>query len=135
VDLEGDGASSMVDAWVSREAAGQIGVLAWNGTLDQSKRDGAAILDRRLVIRLEGLEADAYDVQVARVDNDHSNLVARWNGATPWPEDGEWATLAEEDRLHEEDLEVLHPDAGVGRLELDLPMPGVVRVQLTPSQA
>jgi xylan 1,4-beta-xylosidase len=135
VHLEGDGASSMVDAWVSRDDAGQIDVLAWNGTLDQSKRDGAAILDRRLVIRLEGLEAPAYDVQVARVDNDHSNLVARWNGGTPWPENGEWATLAEEDRLHEEDLDVLRPDGGVGQLELDLPMPGVVRIQLTPRQA
>jgi xylan 1,4-beta-xylosidase len=55
VELEGDGASSMVDAWVSRDGSGQIDVLAWNGTLDQSKRDGATILDRRLVLNIEGL--------------------------------------------------------------------------------
>jgi xylan 1,4-beta-xylosidase len=132
-ELDGDGASSMVDGWVSRDAGGRIDVLAWNGTLDQSKRDGAAILDRHLVLRLEGLDAGTYEVRVARVDNDHSNLVARWNGATRWPEDDEWATLAREDRLHEEDMGLLRSDAGVGQLELDLPMPAVVRIQLTPA--
>ena len=131
-ELAGDGASSMVDAWVSRDGAGQVDVVAWNGTLDQSKRDGTAILDRRLVLRLEGLEASTYDVRVARVDNEHSNLVARWSGPGPWPEDDEWASLAGEDRLDEEALAPLRPDAGVGLLELGLAMPGVVRVRLIP---
>ena len=132
VELEGDGASSVVDAWVSRDGSGQIDVVAWNGTLDQSKRDGAAILDRRLVLHLEGLEASTYDVRLARIDNDHSNLAARWNGAGAWPADHEWASLAGEDRLDEEELAPLRPDAGGGQLELDLPMPGVARVRLSP---
>lgn len=132
VELEGDGASSMVDAWVSRDRGGQIDVVAWNGTLDQSKRAGAAILDRRLVVHLEGLEASTYDVRVARVDTEHSNLAARWDGATTWPEPHEWESLADEDRLDEAQLDSLRPNAGVARLDLDLPMPGVVRVRLTP---
>lgn len=132
VELQGDGASSMVDAWVSSDGAGQIDVVAWNGTLDQSKRDGAAILDRRLVVRLEGLKAPTYDVVVARVDSEHSNLVARWDDAGTWPEGHEWASLADEDRLEEEELAPLRPAAGVGHLELGLPMPGVVRVRLIP---
>lgn len=104
VELEGDGACSLVDAWVSLDGSGPIDVVAWNGTLDQSKRDGAAILDRRLVLHLEGLEASAYDVRLARIDNDHSNLAARWNGAGAWPAYHEWASLAGEDRLDEEEL-------------------------------
>jgi xylan 1,4-beta-xylosidase len=135
VELAGDGASSMVDAWVSRGGSGRIDVVAWNGTLDQSKRAGAAILDRRLVVRLEGLEASTYDVQVARVDNEHSNLVARWDGATPWPEPDGWESLAVEDQLDEASWDPLHPDVGVARLDVGLPMPGVVRIRLTPRGA
>jgi xylan 1,4-beta-xylosidase len=131
-ELQGDGAGSMVDAWVARGPGGTIDVLAWNGTLDQSKRDGAAILDRRLVLRLEGLDEVSYRVQVARVDLDHSNLSARWKGETPWPSDTEWATLTEGDRLHEEELEVLRPTDGTVELDLELPMPGVVRLRLSP---
>lgn len=131
-ELDGDGAGSMVDAWASREPDGQIDIMAWNGTLDQSKRHGSAILDRHLVVRVEGLEESRYGIRVARVDNDHSNLGARWSGDKSWPEGDEWETLTAEDQLHEEDLDVLLPDGGVGELELHLPMPGVVRIRLTP---
>jgi xylan 1,4-beta-xylosidase len=130
-ELDGDGAGSMVDAWVARGPDGRIDVLAWNGTLDQAKRDGAAILDRRLVLRLDGLDGIAYRVQVARVDLDHSNLAARWNGASSWPTDTEWETLAAGDRLHEEELEVLRPANGTVELDVHLPMPGVVRLRFT----
>lgn len=131
-ELSGDGAGSMVDAWVSRSGDGVVDVLAWNGTLDQSKRDGDRLLDRRLVVRLEGLEADAYAVQVARVDTHHSNLAARWSGERAWPDDDEWAALEADDRLHEEEPTTVHPDAGAAELEVELPMPGVVRVRLVP---
>jgi xylan 1,4-beta-xylosidase len=131
-ELDGDGAGSMVDAWVARGPGGRIDVLAWNGTLDQAKRDGAAILDRRLLLRLDGLDGTAYGVQVARVDLDHSNLAARWEGGSAWPSDTEWETLQAGDRLHEEEGEVLRPADGTVELEVYLPMPGVVRLRLTP---
>jgi xylan 1,4-beta-xylosidase len=131
-DLDGDGAGSMVDGWVARGPDGRIDVLVWNGTLDQAKRDGAAILDRRLVLRLDGLDGSAYRAQVARVDLDHSNLAARWKGESPWPSDTEWKTLTAGDQLHEEELEVLRPTDGTVELDLHLPMPGVLRLRLSP---
>jgi xylan 1,4-beta-xylosidase len=131
-ELTGDGAGSMVDTWVTRASDGRIDVLAWNGTLDQSKRAGAELLGRRLVLRLEGLDAPAYRVHVARVDDHHSNLADRWHRQRPWPQGDEWETLVAEDQLHEEELDVLRPDAGACGLELALPMPGVIRLRLSP---
>jgi xylan 1,4-beta-xylosidase len=130
--LDGDGAGSMVDVWVTRSPDGRVDVLAWNGTLDQAKRHGAAILDRRLSVGLEGLEAEAYHVHVARVDRHRSNLAARWSGDRDWPQGPEWDALAAEDRLHEEDGGALHPVQGCAQFDLELPMPGVLRVRLTP---
>jgi xylan 1,4-beta-xylosidase len=134
-ELTGDGAGSMVDAWVARDPAGRIDVLAWNGSLDQSKRDGAAILDRRLVLRLDGLDQVAYRAQVARVDLDHSNLAARWKGESPWPSGTEWKALTEADHLHEEQLGELRVTNGALELDLHLPMPGVARLRLSPLSA
>ena len=34
----GDGAGSLVEAWAARGDDGTVGLLVWNGTLDQSKR-------------------------------------------------------------------------------------------------
>jgi xylan 1,4-beta-xylosidase len=133
--LEGDGAGSTVDAWVSRDRDGRIDVLAWNGTLDQTKRDGAPILDRRLSLRLEGLEAEAYQVRVARVDRHRSNLAGRWSGERSWPERSEWEALAAEDVLHEEDGGTIHPAEAGAQLDFELPMPGVLRVRITPARA
>jgi xylan 1,4-beta-xylosidase len=133
--VDGDGAGSMVDAWVSCAPDGRIDVLAWNGTLDQSKRDGAAILDRRFSLRLEGLEAEAYQLRVARVDRHRSNLAARWSGERDWPQATEWDALAAEDELHEEDGGTIHPTRASAQLEFELPMPGILRVRLTPAGA
>jgi xylan 1,4-beta-xylosidase len=135
IELEGDGAGSMVDAWVSRSSDGRIDVLVWNGTLDQSKRDGADLLDRQLSVRVEGLAAESYQLRVARVDRHRSNLAVRWSGERDWPEDTEWDALARDDELHEEHGGTIHPtDAGV-QLAFELPMPGVLRARLTPTAA
>ena len=37
LELEGDGAGSLVDGWAARDDDGTLDVLLWNGTLDQSK--------------------------------------------------------------------------------------------------
>jgi xylan 1,4-beta-xylosidase len=132
MELHGDGAGSLVDAWVGRAPDGRVDVLAWNGTLDQSKLAGAALLDRRLGLRLNGLADAVYDVRIARVDNDHSNLAARWSGERDWPEADEWEDLASDDRLAEEDAGRATARDGTIELDLELPMPGVVRVRLSP---
>jgi xylan 1,4-beta-xylosidase len=132
-ELHGDGAGSLVDAWVGRAPDGRIDVLAWNGTLDQSKLAGAEILDRRLRVRLDGLADADYEVQVARVDNDHSNLASRWSGARDWPEADEWEALASDDRLAEEEAGRVTVRDGALEFDVQLPMPGVVRLRFTPT--
>jgi xylan 1,4-beta-xylosidase len=132
-ELHGDGAGSLVDAWVGRAPDGRVDVLAWNGTLDQSKLAGSAVLDRRLAVRLNGLTDAAYEVRVARVDNENSNLAARWSGERDWPEPDEWEALAADDHLAEEEAGTVTVRDGTAELDLELPMPGVVRIRLTPA--
>jgi xylan 1,4-beta-xylosidase len=125
VELGGDGAGSLVDVWAARREDGTIDVLAWNGTLDQSKAEGSPLLGRRLRVRLEGVDASAYEASLARVDDGHSNVVRRWHAAADWPSEDEWETLARADRLHDERLPELPA-------ELELPMPGIARLRLRP---
>ena len=54
--VTGDGAEAMVEALATKTAS-TVDVLVWNGTLDQSKIDGAAILDRTATVELAGLDA------------------------------------------------------------------------------
>ncbi len=119
LDLSGDGAGSLVDGWATRSADGTVQVLLWNATLDQSKVAGDPLLARRIRLEVEG---GPYRATVARIDREHASVADRYRGGD-WPTDDEWARLREEDRLEEEPL------AGD---ELDLPMPGVVRVRLEP---
>lgn len=132
VELRGDGAGSLVDAWVGRAPDGTVDVLAWNGTLDQSKRAGAAHLGRRLAIHLEGLAGEEYAVRVARVDNEHSNLAARWSGQSDWPDEDGWEALAASDQLAEHDAGTVAALDGSVHLDVELPMPGIVRVRFVP---
>jgi len=133
VRFDGDGGGAMVDGWVGRHADGRVDVLVWNGTIDQTKQRGAAILDRHLEVVLAGLPAAGYDVEVARVDEAHSNLRARWSGEQAWPDAEQWRELAEQDRLDVAAAPAVTPVDGTASLAVDLPMPGVVRVRLTPT--
>ena len=69
VEVEGDGAGTLVDGWAARGADGAIDVLLWNATLDQSKASGDPLLDRTVTI--SGLPAG--HATLARVDEQHSN--------------------------------------------------------------
>ncbi len=136
VTLAGDGAESMVQAIATREADGVIHVLAWNGTLDQTKQDGAALLGRRIRLRIEGLSTGSYTREHYRVDQDHSNISRTWAalGSPDWPDSDGWARLREADRMAElEPLQPLEAPGGRLALEFDLPMPGVSLLRLTPS--
>ena len=130
LSLEGDGAGSLVDGWAARHADGTIDVLLWNGTLDQSKEGGSALLHRDVRLRLEGLPASHYVGSLARVDELHSNLAARWAGETPWPTAEQLAELRAGDVLHDEPL---GPFEAPGDFFVPLPMPGIARIRLRPA--
>jgi xylan 1,4-beta-xylosidase len=121
LDLSGDGAGSLVDGWATAAEDGTVQILLWNATLDQSKVAGDPLLGRRIRLEVEG---GPYRATVARIDRDHASVADRYRGGD-WPTDEEWARLHEDDRLEEEPLD---------GLELDLPMPGVVRVRLEPAR-
>ncbi len=135
VTLSGDGAESMVAALATRDPSGLIQVLVWNGTLDQTKQDGSALLGRR--IRLEVVEAagQRYQQEHLRVDLDHSNIATEWRrmGSPDWPDADGWARLRAADRLAE--LEPSHAVQSAGarlRVDFHLPMPGASLIRLTP---
>jgi xylan 1,4-beta-xylosidase len=132
LDLRGDGAGSLVDAWASRKPDGSIDILAWNGTLDQSRLKGDPLLDRRLAVRIEQLADQAYQCSLARIDSIHSNIAAHWNAEDSWPMPEQWDRLRAVDKLYERTLPDVVPVAGIAHLELDLPMPGVLRLRLLP---
>ncbi len=129
--LDGDGAGSLVDAWASAAPDGRVDVLAWNGTLDQSKADGEASLARLLRVRVEGLPAARYTAAVTRVDRDHADLSTSEVGRQEWPDDAGWERLRRDAELREEPLGEMSPDGGALTFSLHLPMPGVVRLRLT----
>ena len=79
VTLTGDGAGSLVEAIGSRSSSGEVGVLAWNLTLDQLKASGSADLARPVTVAVTSLEPGAsYVVHHDRVDDDHSDIASVW---------------------------------------------------------
>ncbi|HEX6076345.1 MAG TPA: xylan 1,4-beta-xylosidase [Micromonosporaceae bacterium] len=136
VGLTGDGAGSLVEAWAGRDPDGRVCVLVWNGTLDQSKADGAPILDRDVTLRISGLTSRRYRMRHLRVDHDHSNIQAAWQrlGGGAWPDNGQWAALRAADRFesYEPDRPV-EPDGGLVEHRFPLPMPGVTLLELVPA--
>lgn len=126
----GDGSGGLVQTWATRRDDGSIAVLAWAATLDQTKRDGDPALARRLVLHLEG--STATRATVTRLDAGHGDVttLAAELGVGEWPSgDDQWAALRAADALTPEDVDVAST-AGVATLELDLPQPGAVLVEV-----
>ncbi len=65
--VSGDGAGGLVDAWATRHPDGRIAVLVWNETLDQSRMDGDALLEREVTVRIERLPTGGYELRHRRV--------------------------------------------------------------------
>jgi xylan 1,4-beta-xylosidase len=136
VTVTGDGGGSLVEAVAARRNDGTVGVLVWNGTLDQTKAGGDDALARHVRLRLAGLDDTVrHLLRHSRIDADHSNISSAWtrigDGAA-WPDDDQWAELKRADRLDE-----LHPRCEVeptdeATVDFDLPMPGISFVELTP---
>jgi xylan 1,4-beta-xylosidase len=131
-DVRGDGANVLIEALATRHDDATVDVLVWNGTINAALMDGDPRLDRRISLSVDGLPPDTYRVELARIDHDHSNILKRAPRGVDWPDEEQFAELRAHDVLHTEDMPQLTPVEGTGRLEFDLPMPGVVRVRLTP---
>ena len=136
VDVTGDGALGLVDALAARHDDGRIGVLAWNGTLDQGKVSGDPLLSRAVRVCVSVPAGASYTVRHYRIDAGHSNIVPAWeqmsHGAA-WPSSSQWPVLHEANRLDE----LVPPErvaaaGGVVELAFELPMPGVSYVELAP---
>jgi len=138
VHATGDGADSMVESLATRDDAGGLAVLVWNGTLDQAKAGGSADLGRAVSVRVEGATAGRYALRHHRVDQDHGDLAALWQriGADrDWPDEAQWRQLSEADTLAEVGGgRVLEAVDGVVCLEVDVPMPGFALLELLPTE-
>ncbi|MGH8895280.1 MAG: GH39 family glycosyl hydrolase, partial [Actinomycetes bacterium] len=128
---EGDGGGGLVKTLAARGDDGEVGVLVWNSSLDQSRIPFDGVLARDVTVRVVGLPAGPVTVTHWRVDEEHSNVFSAWRdlgGAErDWPEGDEWDRLRERDRLVE-----LEPTStvdvgsdGVLELSFTLPHPGV----------
>jgi xylan 1,4-beta-xylosidase len=140
VELDGDGAGGLVEAWGSRDPAdGRVAVALWNVTLDQTRSTGEPQLDRNLTLRVQGLPERTWNLRHARVDLERSNIAAVWermSGGADWPDEGQWASLREANRLEElEPARQVRPEGGVVELTFDLPMPSLSLIELTAETA
>jgi xylan 1,4-beta-xylosidase len=135
-EVEGDGAGDMVNAVATRDEAGNVVIVVWNGTVDVSKAGGDPLLDRHIELVLSDAPADRYGVRHRRLDELHSNLNASWarlSDGRAWPDAAGWDALHDADRL--EDLEPprsVDAEHGELRLQFELPMPAVSLIELQP---
>ena len=130
---EGDGAEVLVQAWAARNDHGTIDVLVWNGTINAALAQGDPRLDRHIQLTITGLEPASHTVELARIDNEHSNVAAYCPPDVTWPDAALWARLRAHDELSTEQLPSVTPRAdGRASFEFGLPMPGVARIRLTP---
>jgi xylan 1,4-beta-xylosidase len=137
VTVTGDGGGSLVEALATCSDAGDVSVLVWNLTLDQSKTAGSAPHDRVVTVRVTGLApGTTYTLTHERVDADHSNVAGTWaalrDGAQPWPDDAQWAALREADRLEalEDPRDLPAGDDGTVEVTFALPMPAMSFLRL-----
>ncbi|GAA0620686.1 xylan 1,4-beta-xylosidase [Kribbella sandramycini] len=127
VTLSGDGGGSLIEAWASRDRD-RIAVLLWNLTLDQTKADGAPELTRTVHVQLPGVDP-SWQVSATTLGIGAGDLVAATAelGITDWPTGAQLAELAERSRMISTPLELRD-----GAVEVTLPMPYAVLLELTP---
>ena len=134
VELRGDGAGSLVDAWAARAGDGRIDVLIWNGTPDAAEYEGNPALRRKVTLRMSGLGHGAYSASLARVDQENSNIAPSFGDDKDWPDAEGWEKLRERDQLAEQRFNGASVRDGGTEFEIELPMPGVARLRLEPRQ-
>ncbi len=139
VSSSGDGGDSLVETVAASTDAGEVSVLLWNLTLDQTKAAGSPALGRDVEVEVRGLAAgSSYTLRHDRVDEDHSNVASVWASlrepGQAWPDDAQWETLREADRLArlEPDRVVTADPSGVVKVDVVLPMPSISQLTLVP---
>ena len=137
VSSSGDGADSLVESVAASTDDGEVAVLLWNLTLDQSKAAGSPALSRDVTVEVRGLVAgSSYTLRHERVDEDHSNVASAWGRlrepGQAWPTDTQWESLRAADQLAqlEPDRVVDADESGVVQLHLVLPMPSMSHLTL-----
>ncbi|MFF5175778.1 xylan 1,4-beta-xylosidase [Micromonospora sp. NPDC000089] len=137
--LAGDGAGSLVRAWPSIDpGSGRVAVVLWNGTLDQGVLDRPEQRDRlarSVRLRIDNLPHAVYRLRHRRLDDETSNLAATAArlGVDGWPTDAQWAALRAADQLADAVPPTdVAPDGGTLRLPMELPMPSLSLLELTP---
>ena len=132
--VEGDGADVLVQAWATRHDDGTVDVLVWNGTINAGLMGGDPRLDRNVRVAITSLDAPHYQATLARVDAQHSNVLAGYPTDVSWPDAELWARLRAADHLDEKRLPDVTPSAGTAHFDFALPMPGVARIRLVPAR-
>ncbi|HEY8828769.1 MAG TPA: hypothetical protein VIM17_13535 [Jatrophihabitantaceae bacterium] len=132
--VDGDGAGVLVQAWATKNEDATIDVLVWNGTINGELMAGDARLDRRIRLDVTALEAPSYQATLARVDAQHSNILAGYPDGADWPDAELWGRLRAADHLDEQRLPDVTPSAGTAHFDFPLPMPGVARIRLSVGQ-
>jgi xylan 1,4-beta-xylosidase len=132
--VSGDGADVLVQSWASRHDDGSVDLLVWNGTVNAEVKDGDARLDRDVTVLVSGLTESAYAVEVNRIDETHSNLPAECPDDVEWPDAELWEQLRAKDVLDSQQLPDVHPTDGTIQHDFALPMPGIIRLRLTPAR-
>ena len=129
--VDGDGAGVLVEACATRHDDGTIDLLVWNGTINSEVNGGDSRLNRTVSVCLNNLSESRYRVQLARVDEAHSNIVAALSPEVTWPDQETWERLRALDVLHEERLPDVQPESGETTFTFLIPMPGVARLRLS----
>lgn len=138
VSAQGDGAGSLVETVAAASSEGEVGVLVWNLTLDQTKATGSEPLARDVEVVVTGLTpGSSYTLTHERVDQDLSNVASVWGRirreGQDWPDDEQWAALRDADRLEEltPARQVTADERGVVQESFRLPMPAMSLLRLT----
>ncbi len=125
-DVDGDVAG--VESWAAR-GEGRVGVLVWNGTLQQSQAGGEPLLNRSVTVTVADLPAGEYEVRHHRIDESHSNIRAVWRhvgGDAEWPTGEQWDELRAADALAEfAPPQRVRTSGEPVTFRFGLPMPGV----------
>jgi xylan 1,4-beta-xylosidase len=132
--VEGDGAGVLLQAWATRHDAGTVDVLVWNGTINGQLMHGDVRLDRQVRLSIAGLDAPSYQATLARIDAQHSNVLAGYPTDVEWPDAALRQRLHDTDQLDEQHLPDVTPAESAASFDFALPMPGVARIRLRVSQ-
>ncbi|KJF16668.1 GH39 family glycosyl hydrolase [Acidithrix ferrooxidans] len=109
-----------------------VDVLIWNGTINTEIMRGDQRLSREVTLNIAGLQPNTYRLSLARVDEEHSNIIRHLPEGVAWPDSEQWDELRRWDYLFEESLANQNPIKGTIAVKVFLPHPSVVRLRLCP---